>query len=284
MSNLKLYKPVVVIPTHKANPEPEEIVSLQQCQKILGSRDIYLMVPKGLNIQAYTSILPNAKFYEVPPECMSSHHAYNQLMISPRIFTRFRDYSHILIHEPDSIVLKDELDFWCSQKFDYIGAPWFKKDSYGIPRLDATGNFGFALLNTKSINQIFRDNRRWYSPSMIARDLFRGLRGRTEYLPKALKAIGDAGRVAGAYKLYTGHCDIFWCCVIPKISPNFKIAPPQDALNFSWETNLINCAAQCTHKIPFGIHAWAKHDPNFLKSIFLEVGVSLESDYDTKEA
>lgn len=265
--------PVVVIPTHKALPSAEEIFSLKQCNKVLGLRELYLMIPKGLNTDVYREILPTSKIYEVPSECMASHLAYNQLMISPRIYRKFENYSHILIHEPDSIVIRDDLDFWCSQNFDYIGAPWFQKNSNGLHRLHKTGNFGFSLLNTKSINQIFHENLRWYSPSMILRDIFRGLRGKKNSFQKALNGIQIAGKVSGASYLYQEHCDIFWSQLIPKLNPRFRIAPPEQAVKFAWEACLHDCARINQNKLPFGIHAWGKHDQNFLRPLLESAGI-----------
>ena len=131
-----------------------------------------------MNSDAYKSILPNIKIHEVPEKSMSSHQTYNQLMISPDIFNFFSAYSHILIHEPDSIVLKDDLDFWCAKGFDYIGAPWFTQNTEGTYILQSTGNFGLSLLQTHSIRKLFHDNPRWYSATMIIRDMVRGLRGK----------------------------------------------------------------------------------------------------------
>lgn len=226
-----------------------------------------------MNSDAYKSILPNVKIHEVPAKSMSSHQAYNQLMISPDIFNFFSAYSHILIHEPDSIVLKDDLDFWCAKGFDYIGAPWFKKDVEGTPILEATGNFGFALLCTHSVNKLFLENPRWYTMPMIIRDIFRGLRGKKAAFSRALNACGAAGKLSGAKNLYKEHCDIFWGYLVPKVAPSFKVAPPQDALLFSWETCLDQCAKLSKNKLPFGIHAWAKHDPDLLKPLFSTLGI-----------
>ena len=274
------YRPVVIIPTHKAIPLPEEVLSLRQCQKVLGARDIYLIIPQGMNSDAYKSILPNIKIHEVPEKSMSSHQAYNQLMISPDIFNFFSAYSHILIHEPDSIVLKDDLDFWCAKGFDYIGAPWFTQNTEGAYILQSTGNFGLSLLQTHSIRKLFHDNPRWYSATMIIRDMVRGLRGKEGSLIRALKACGNAGRLSSAKDLYEGHCDIFWSYLIPRVATSFNVAPPQDALHFAWETHLELCAKLSQNKLPFGIHAWAKHNPNFLKPFFLEAGIPFNIEAD----
>jgi len=256
------FNPAIVIPTHRASPLPEERISLTQCQKILGSRDIYLLIPEGLNIDAYHQIFSNIKSIHAPPEFMANHQAYNRLMISPFIFSHLKAHSHILIHEPDSIVIEDDLDFWCHQGFDYIGAPWFKGDSSATLDLSATGNFGFSLINTQVVNEIFASSPRWYSPAMIFRDLFRGLRGGKGYISRALKALGPSGKLSGAFDLFEGHCDIFWSFTVPRVVAKFKVAPPAIAIQFSWETHPEKCYELNGNKPPFGLHAWAKHNPS----------------------
>ena len=46
-------KVCVVIPIHKENPSSFELISFQQSYKILSSHSIYVIAPKGLNIQNY---------------------------------------------------------------------------------------------------------------------------------------------------------------------------------------------------------------------------------------
>ena len=267
MSSASNPNPAIVIPTYKAIPLPEERISLTQCQKILGSRDIYLLTPEGLNIDAYQQIFPNLKFINVAPALMANHQAYNRLMISPLIFYTLKSHSHILIYEPDAIVIKDDLDFWCQQGFDYIGAPWFKKDNSDALTLSAAGNFGFSLINTKSVNAIFRSDMRWYSAAMIIRDIFRGVRGKKGSIARALKALGSAGKISGASELFDEHCDIFWSFTVPGVVSKFKVAPPMMAILFSWETYPEKCSELNGNKLPFGMHAWAKHNPTFVKQL-----------------
>jgi len=256
------FNPAIVIPTHKASPLPEERISLTQCQNILGSRDIYLLSPEALNIDAYHQIFPNLKSIYVPPEFMASYQAYNRLMVSPFIFSHLKAHSHILIHEPDAIVIKDDLDFWCQQGFDYIGAPWFKGDNSVTLTLSAAGNFGFSLINTNSVNEIFLSNVRWYSAAMIFRDFLRGVRGRKGYVSRAINACGNSGKLSCASDLFEEHCDIFWSFIVPKVAPQFTVAPAKIAIQFSWETYPEKCSELNGNKPPFGMHAWAKHNPS----------------------
>ena len=268
--------PAILIPMHKQEPSPEEQVSLIQCQKILGGYPIYLLHPQGMPITTYQKIFPALRTLTAPPESMTSISAYNKLMISPFIFDKLSLYSHILIHEPDAIVLKNDLPYWCEQNFDYIGAPWFASDVTDDLELKATGNFGLSLISTKTVNTLFVDNPRWFSVSMIIRDLIRGLRGKTGAFNRALQSMGSAGRLAGAHKLYEEHCDIFWSYLVPKIAPHLRIAPPEKAIFFSWEKNPQKCLTICKGKLPFGIHAWSKYDLKLLEPLLIKSGLTLD--------
>ncbi len=269
-------KPAVLVPMHKAEPSPEERISIVQCQKILRAHDIYLVCPKGMNVEIYQTLIPQLKLLEVDPKWMGSVAAYNRLMISPLLFQKMSNYSHILIHEPDALVLKDDLHYWCNQDFDYIGAPWFQSNSEGEISLKATGNYGLSLINVRAANQVFSNNRRWYSFSMIIRDFLRGLRRDKSYLSRAIRGIGPEGKLLKAHTLFTDHCDIFWSYLVPKLESSFNIAPPNEAIFFSWESHPEKCFEICNGRIPFGLHAWSKYNLNYLKPILIEAGVNLE--------
>lgn len=268
-------RPAIVIPTHKSEISPEEKISLFQCQKILGNYAIYLLLPQGVSTKAYEAIFPSLQILRVAPEKMSSISAYNKFMISPYIFNVLQSYTHVLIHEPDAIVLKDDLQFWCEQDFDYIGAPWFSSEAPNEFNLKATGNYGLSLFKIKTVKDLFTSNPRWYSFSMIIRDLVRGIRGQKRYLKRGLLAMGAQGRIANASVIYQDHCDIFWSYLIPKIAPHFRIAPPQTAIFFSWEKCPGKSLAICKGELPFGIHAWSKYDLEFLRPLLIKSGVSL---------
>jgi hypothetical protein len=119
-------RPVVVIPVHRARPSRFETVSLRQCGKILANRDIVILASKNVDLAAYQELLPRAVDLRVEPHWMASVQAYNKMMISPLVFNALDGFTHMILHEPDAIVIRDEIDYWCNQPFDYIGAPWFE--------------------------------------------------------------------------------------------------------------------------------------------------------------
>lgn len=267
--------PAILIPSHKPDLSPEEKISLVHCQKFLGHYSVYLLCPDGMPTETYDAIFPSLNKLTVPPEKMANISAYNKLMISPFIFDSLQSHTHILIHEPDALVLRDELKFWCQQDFDYIGAPWFTSDAPDDLTLKATGNYGLSLFKTKAAKDLFSKNPRWYSWTMIARDFIRGVRGKNGYLRKALLGLGSQGHLANAYAIYQDHCDIFWSYLIPKVAPHFRIAPPASAIFFAWEKNPEKCIQVCRGELPFGMHAWSKYDLEFLKPLFVKAGITL---------
>lgn len=271
--------PVILIPMHKQEPSPLEKLSLIQCQKILGSYPIYLLHPQGMSTRIYEAIFPTLRTLTAPPNSMSSISAYNKLMIAPFIYKALNSHSHILIHEPDTIVLKNDLHYWCEQDFDYISAPWFSSDAMEDLQLKATGNFGLSLIKTKNINTLFTDNPRWFSASMIVRELIRGLGGKKDAFSRAIKSMGSSGRLSGAHHIYEDHCDIFWSYLAPKVAPHLRIAPPEQAIYFSWEQSPKKCLSLCNGKLPFGIHGWPKHDLTFLGPLLLKSGAIPNTPY-----
>lgn len=237
-----------------------------------------LLAPVGLDLSPYQALLPGARVIRVGVKWMSSVRAYNRLMISPIIYRILSSYSHVLVHEPDALVLRDELDLWCEEAYDYIGAPWFV--GYEDAKPDApflgAGNFGFSLHRPAMMLTILRGKQRWYGGAELRGDLSRVLRAReSNRLFRILRGIGGAGTLRGASTIYENNCDVFWGQLVPRLVKNFRIAPPEVALKFSWETLPSRCYKLCNGALPFGLHAWARYDFAFLKPLLQRSGVEL---------
>jgi hypothetical protein len=269
-------KPIVVVPIHKHGPTPPEVVSLRQLGRCLGNRIIAVLAPGGLDLSCYREMIPLDNIIRVNPKSMASIQAYNRLMISPAFFSSFSGFTHVLIHEPDAIVLRDDLDFWCELPFDYVGAPWFegRKDASYDSSLEGVGNFGLSLHNLEGSDRVLHSRKRWYPEA--AREFAANARGRRERIRRECIAIlNGGGTLRGAHKLYKGHCDVFWCEIVPRVFPDYRIAPIDVAMNFSWEVQPRRCFALCNGQMPFGMHAWARYDLDFLAPKLLATGVDL---------
>jgi hypothetical protein len=277
--------PVIIIPVHKPRPTVLELISIRQCGRCLTGREILFLAPEGLPLDAYKEIIPVAGSMRVPKTYMESISAYNSMMISPHIYNKLSSYSHMIISEPDAIILRDEIDDWCAKEVDYIGAPWFA--GYARPAIDApflgVGNFGLSLIRLPAARNAVNAKARWYSRAMFLQDAKAALRASAEgqlrraagHFRRAILGCGRAGQLRGARKIYDGNCDIFWSNVVPEIMPSFRVASTEDALAFSWEVLPQRCFQMRQGRLPFGIHAWAKYDPDFLIPHLRASGVDL---------
>jgi hypothetical protein len=75
-------------------------------------------------------------------------HGYNALMLSKRFYKQFAEYAYILIYQLDAYIFSDQLEFWCSKQYDYIGAPWLDDGEIGaspVFRPISVGNGGLSL-------------------------------------------------------------------------------------------------------------------------------------------
>ena len=275
MEPLLNMRPVVLVPVHLERPTPAEVISLRQCGKIFRHREILIVARRGLDLGAYRELLTGASELRVEPHWMSSIQAYNRMMISPVIVRQLDGYTHMLVHEPDAIVFRDELDYWCGQTQDYIGAVWFEGFANAKPDAPVVGvgNSGFSLHRLSALRRLITSHQRWYTYRQAAKDFARGLQGNGLRMRRGLKALGLAGQLRGAWRLYEGHCDIFWSSVVPQVDAEFKVALVEDAVRFSWEVLPARCFQMTGGKLPFGIHAWSKYDLTFLLPYLSAAGV-----------
>lgn len=270
-------QPIVVVPVHKPQPDPTEVVSIRNCGIVFQGRHICFVAPEQLDLRKYQALVPNAGQIRVPRGWMASIGAYNSMMISPDFFERVKDFTHVLIHEPDAIVLRDELDHWCAQPFDYIGAPWFVTNPGEGGALEPTyvGNYGFSLMRVSAARDVLASQKRWYPMSKVFADAILGFFGNPALLKRAKLAAGSAGQLHGACRLYGPNCDIFWSFAVPALHPDFEIAGPAEALKFSWEAFPARCLELSGGEPPFGVHAWAKIDPAFMFPFLSANGIDL---------
>lgn len=228
----------IVVPIHREYPTHEDRVSLLQCGRVFRERDVVMLAPRGLDLWAYDELLPGHLTTErVPAEWMSSLRAYNAMMLSGSVHRRFVGYDHMLLHEPDAIVFEDDLDHWCAEDFDYVGAPWFDGGAEAC-KLYAVGNSGLSLHRLSKWNAI---------PAHAAAESAR----------------------------YPGQCDHFWSLRMPELYPEFRIATIEQAIRFSWEVQPRRCARMAGVDMPFGMHKWFAYDREFAESLMRAAGVEM---------
>jgi hypothetical protein len=97
---------VVVIPIHKANPTAYELISFQQCFKILGNYTIKIVAPHGLLMDNYREVLPSFEILFIDPKWQANLNAYNRLKRSRYFYDLFDDFEFMLTYELDAFIFR----------------------------------------------------------------------------------------------------------------------------------------------------------------------------------
>jgi hypothetical protein len=272
---------VIVVPVHRPAPTANERIGLRQLGRLMHGRPIVLVSPETLDSSGYREWLPSAVNLKVAPHWMESIRAYNRMMISPLIYNHplLSGYSHMLLHEPDAVLLKDELDQWSEEPYDFIGSPWTRQDPKALAgvALCQGANSGLSLTNLAAMRRVTSSWLRWHSWRHVLGDLYYGIleRNRSK-LRRGLVAAYPGGLLRGAHRLYNTGWDIFFTYVVPSMVPYFRVAPPDVCVRFGWETGTYACKAYTNGVPPFGLHAWTKYEPEDMIALMQSLGVDCE--------
>ena len=126
-----LNKVAVIIPFYKNTLTANEEISLLQCQKVLNNHLIISIKPNHLILPVFTQKLSLANTISFDDKYFKSINAYNALLVSEDFYDAFLSFEYILIYQTDAFVFSDELNYWCSIGYDYLGAPWLQMKKYG---------------------------------------------------------------------------------------------------------------------------------------------------------
>lgn len=236
----------VLIPVYKAEIKDSEWVSLKQCIKLLHAHPIIFFAPKGLNTTIYEEFCRDKIPFEIRYFNESYFYniaGYNKLMLAPDFYKTFLNYKFILIYQLDALVFKDELLYWCSMNYDYIGAP-------NLPHQNMAGELQFlknysALLHFMSKYLLIN-----HQVSNVGNGGFSLRKTRSCYwLLKILKKkAADWEYNEDGFFKYWGNL----------LFPLFKLPDDRKALHFSVEHSPRESLVKLEHKPPFGCHAFEK--------------------------
>jgi hypothetical protein len=214
----------IVIPVHRLPLRPHELASLTQMRHHLLCFDRIVVSPASLDTSSLG--LPTYAFED---HWFESIESYSKLLLDQPFYAAFKNYDFILIHQLDALVFSSNLNDWCDQDFDYIGAPWFfnyaAKPAGG---LWATGNGGLSLRKVR----------------------------------KFLKLLENP-QIAAAAASTSQPEDVFWSLEATKLSNEFSVAPPNESVKFAVESSPRYCFSINNNTLPFGCHYWDRIDPEF---------------------
>jgi hypothetical protein len=270
-------KAAVIIPAYLESLNQFEIASLIQCNSILNRYPKILICERDLNIDIYKKHVPEITFEFFNKEYFKTVDGYNRLLLSNEFYGRFKDFEYILIYQLDAWVFRDELDYWCQKGYDYIGSPWF--ENYGSyengDKLWTIGNGGFSLRRVHSFLERF-----YYK-----KPLFK-ISGLKVIHPEKKTLIGKLFRIFNIYLIRFGmkntinrytqnfKCgeDTFWSVILLKSKKPLRIPECEEAIYFSFERSPGYLYELTGNRLPFGCHAWGKHNFNKFWNKFIQVG------------
>lgn len=275
---VKYYKKVVVvIPIHTANPTMLELISFKQCFKILGSHDIKIVAPNGLNLDNFKAVIPFFQVVFIDSVWQCSIEKYNKLKLSQFFYMLFEDYQFLLTYELDAFVFKDELLLWCNKGFDYIGSPWFvgydNPSNYFIG-VGGVGNSGFSLRNIRTMQKAIK---RVYIEDGAYGYYFFGKKNK--FLLKFHKLFNNIliyfGENHTIQRSVHRNEDSIIAQIIAKQVKDFKIASIEEAIPFGFEANPKYLYQINKDILPMGCHAWWRYDLEFWKPFIEDFGYKI---------
>lgn len=233
----------IAIPIYQAELAPIEAYSLDTSVRALAGRALTFIAPRGLDLAWYRARWPSIAVEWFDDHCFSSIAEYNRLLLGRPLHERFAGHEFLLILQTDAIILRDELDYWCAQAFDYIGAPW--PDPYGLfVNLDRfvgahgrevharVGNGGLSLRRIAKCTALFDE------------------------FPDAIAVFRHAGSSE----------DLFYS-VMGTLSADFVLPNEITASRFSLELKPAYYFAVNGGRLPMGGHAWWKYEPEFWRAL-----------------
>ncbi len=267
-------KVVIVIPIYKEKISESELASLRQCIKVLGKYPIEFICPESLNVSEYekylSSTVASYSYIRLNNKHFMSTRTYSNLLLMKDFYTIFLKYRFMLIYHLDAWVFEDKLEYWGEQDYDYIGAPWFKCNDTVMS--DIAGNGGFSLRKIESIISVLNSNRKLsfseimekYSPRIRIFDFFifiiNILRYSFQFAQKSY------------YARTSDNEDYVFVKYAKGSYPLFKVAPPEVALQFSFECRPKKLYEMNNNQLPFGCHAYKTYEYNIFWKEFIKIG------------
>ncbi|MES2779622.1 MAG: DUF5672 family protein [Bacteroidota bacterium] len=271
----------IVIPVYKESPSNDEKRSFKQCLQVLSTYSFNIVTYPSLNITYYETELKTAQLnYSVQyfdKSYFKNIAGYNRLLMQPHFYKRFNKHTYALIYQLDAFVFTDELQKWCKKGYSYIGAPWIMSNNDGLV-FTGVGNGGFSLRNINDHLRALHSFSYIESPVTIFKKYFSGKHSLKVYVHLFLRFLKQLTIINNTFHLfnnYNSNEDYFWCKVVAKNYKWFTIPVAEEALSFSMEHEPAYLYKLNHYQLPFGCHAWPKHDLPFWKPFIEQEGYHL---------
>ncbi len=269
----------VVIPVYLPTLSPMEVLSLNQCLRVLNNHPITLVTHRDVDISVYQEAFLQAKktfkvaYFE--SSYFVSVFSYSQLLLSRDFYSRFKDDDYMLLYQLDGFVFKDELAEWCAKGYDYIGAPWLKH--YGVNYQGdvfwKVGNGGVSLRKISTFlnafDKLFPFKSSWYFiKSMRKKQLFPMLLKTMQMLFVLTFTRKTVEYILQHYTDERVNEDCFWAEAFQGTSMALNIPDVLTGARFCMEQKPSRLFSLIGNQLPFTCHAFEKYEyDSFWKEI-----------------
>ena len=238
---------LVVVPAYKEGLSESERFSLRRCVEVFAPHGVALCVPEKLALDDYLREYEGFAVRRFSAEYFADIAGYNRLMLSAEFYSAFAAHTYILIYQLDAYAFSDRLLEFCALGYDYIGAPWSnglaRSKFRGAARLKRAfkwlpvtyecevGNGGFSLRRVQTMLAYLRNHPR-------------------------------------AARRWKFNEDLFWAVAGKRHPREMRVAPLPIARDFAFEENPSRNLELNRGQLPFGCHAFDKHEPEVYRRLF----------------
>ena len=254
----------ITVPFYNNSLTRDEEISLKQLSRFKNKFDLISFSPKGITVP---KIFDKTLHFE--SKYFKNTSTYSRLLLETKFYEKFVNYKFILIYQLDCLVFSDDLNFWCNQEYDYIGAPFFRNKYIPYFGLSRVGNGGLSLRKVEIFIRILKQKE---SPK-VWNFLLNKLPDKSFLDVK--KRFSVYRQISKGVKWYTENYtlneDLFWSDRAKLFYPNFKIAPLKVGLKFAFDMHPKFCFKRNKNTLPFGAHGWQKRDKTFWLDILRDI-------------
>ena len=247
-----MQKAAIIVPIYRNFLLPDEKTSLSRLFDIAKRYPIIFVKPESLDLSDILLKYPPFASESFSDSYFKDLVGYNGLMLSEIFYERFLDYEYILIYQLDAYIFRDELTEWCNMGYDYVGAPWIKRDVYDLFIMRA------YLFLARNLNKIFGKRDRQQLFNKVGNGGF-SLRKVKSHHNAALICRDEIAKLLPGKRHHLRNEDVFWSVYVNSYIEQPFIYPDYiEALQFSFDIQPKYCYRLNSNRLPFGCHAWSK--------------------------
>ena len=230
---------VIVVPVYKPALDELEHFSIEYSLARLAGHPVVFIHPEGLDTGYYAERF-GGQYLPLPREFFASHRNYNQLCYETGFYAQFAQFSHMLLLQPDALVVSTGLASWLEAPYDYLGGPEATEYQYDLRTIAPFNRLGFM------------EPVRLY-----------GCNGglslrRPAAIIDALNEYPELTQVFRSHGVGIGE-DIFFS-LLGRVSRAFRVPNEVAASRFAITDNFAQWQAFNDGKLPFGFHAWYRRE------------------------